>query len=71
VSSRDNASARAADTWRLDVFDQAWKGAAAAVDGLLTRLRMRWRHPTIHVASMSEEWLAAQAWDTPKHSDDG
>jgi hypothetical protein len=37
------------------------------IDALLARLR---RRSTIHVADISEDWLAEHATETPKHTDD-
>lgn len=64
----ENASARAAETWRLDIVEQVWKAAAAAAGMVVACLRRR--RATIQVSDVSEEWLTSHAAETPKHADD-
>ena len=52
---------------RLDGYGQLRKAAAAA-GALLSRL---WpRRATIHVADVSDEWIADHQNETPKHAQD-
>lgn len=67
MPTRENASARVAETPRLDLVEQVWRVAARAAAAVLARLR---RSAAIHVSDVSEEWITSHAADTPKHAEE-
>ena len=67
MALHERASRDVKDAARLDGYEQVRKAAAAA-GALLSRL---WpRRATIHVADVSDEWIADHQNETPKHARD-